>query len=162
MALTTNEIVETPVINGFIYKIEKLGAKKGRTIMAGLIRAVGPAFDEGKDHLAMICAGLTDTQLETLCDTFAEKTRFSPDGNPNAEFFLKTEFDRHFSGRYGSMVLWLKAALEANYGNFLGELGVDQERLKELFDLLMKPATPAETTAPTGASGAASLRASGG
>lgn len=161
MALTTNEIVETPPINGFIYKIEKLGAKKGRALMASLVRTLGPAFD-GDDRIAKLCASLSDAQLEMVCDTLAEKTRFSPEANPSAEFFLKSEFDRHFSGRYGSMLLWLKACLEVNFGNFLQELGVDAGSLKDLLAVAMQAQSNPTSTAPTGASGAASLRASGG
>jgi hypothetical protein len=157
--LQRNEVVEQ-TINGFVYKIEKLGAKKGKTVIVGLSRVIGPAL-EATDKVAKLAELLTDAQLDTLCDVFAAQTAFSPESNPEAEFLLKNEFDRHFSGRYGSMVLWLKACLEANYGNFLQELGVEAGSLKDLLSVAMQASAPNLTPPiPMAPSGAASLRSS--
>jgi len=145
----------TETINGFVYTIEKLGAKEGRKLLASLIRAVGPAF-EGEDAIAKLCAAMTDAQLEALYDTFAKTTVFSPEGDPDKEWQLKLEFDAHFRGRYGSMVLWLKACLEANFGTFLQELGVNAGSLKDLLSA-MKNAPETTQTSKT-----ASILRSGG
>jgi tail assembly chaperone len=160
--LQRNEIREF-CINGYVYKIELLGGKKGKEIALMLSRIVGPSV-EATDKVAKLCELLTDAQFDKLCDTFAAKTAFSPESNPAAEFLLSNEFDRHFAGHYGTMVLWLKACLEANYGAFLHELGVDLGSLKDLLALAMKPETATPTTLPAdpmASSGASSLRASG-
>jgi hypothetical protein len=148
----------TETLNGFVYTIEKLGAKEGRKLLASLIRAVGPAF-EGEDAITKLCAAMTDAQLDMLCDTFAKTTVFSPENEPEKEWQLKLEFDSHFCGRYGAMTLWLKACLEANFGSFLSELGIDVGSLKDLMSNLGVTKMP---TAPTSPSGASSLRASEG
>ncbi len=153
-----NEVVEIP-INGTVYKIEKLGAKKGKQIALMISRIVGPAFEAKDKIIATLCERLTDAQMDLLCDTFAAKTAISPEANPAAEFLLSNEFDRHFAGHYGTMVLWLKACLEANYGDFLTELGVDLGSLKDLLSVAMRPETTSPAV-PTASSGASSLRAS--
>ena len=152
-----NEVVEA-VINGTTYKIEKLGAKKGKEIMMMLLRVVGPAL-EGENKIAKFCELATDAQLDKLCDTFAATTRVSPEANPEVELALKDIFDKHFAGHYGTMMLWLKACLEANYGGFLGELGVDASDLMGMLSTLMKPESAPTPPAPTAPSGASSLRA---
>ncbi len=145
----------TETIAGYTYTIEKLGAKEGRKLLASLIRAVGPAF-EGEDAIAKLCAAVTDSQLDMLCDTFAKATRYSPENDPDKEWELRLEIDQHFAGRYGAMVLWLKACLDANYSSFLDELGVSLSGLKGLMSAQTKI-----PEAPTMPSGAASLRAGG-
>jgi hypothetical protein len=154
---TQNEIVEVS-INSTVYKIQKLGAKKGKEIMLMIVRVIGPAMD-APNKIAKFCELATDAQLDKLCDTFAAVTRISPEDKPEVELALKDVFDRHFSGKYGTMALWLKACLEANYGNFLLELGVDAGSLMDLLSVAMKadPSTPPEVS-QTGQSGGASLR----
>ncbi len=156
--LQRNEVVEK-TINGTIYKIEKLGAKKGKQVALMLARVIGPAFETKENQISKLCELLTDAQFDTLCDTFMAKTAFSPEANPAAEFQLSNEFDRHFAGHYGTMVLWLKACLEANYGDFLSELGVDAGSLQNLLSVATQPSSP--NPDPTSSSGGASLRASG-
>lgn len=153
-----NEVVET-TIAGTVYKIEKLGAKKGKAIMMTLLRVVGPAL-EGENKIAKFCELATDAQLDNLCDTFAAVTRISPEANPEVELALKDVFDKHFAGHYGTMILWLKACLDGNFGSFLGELGVDASDLMGMLSTLMKPESAATPTVPTAPSGASSLRAS--
>lgn len=155
-AYSPNEIVEA-TIGGNVYKIEKLGSKIGSKLFARLARAIGPVF-EGDDQITKLCASLKDEDLDYVCATFSKVTRVSPEGNPAVELLLSDVFDKHFAGHYGFMVLWLKACLEANYGDFLGELGVSLGTLAELVQVakLKTGATPESTSPP----GAASLRAS--
>jgi hypothetical protein len=157
--LIKNEVVDVP-IGDWIYHIEKLGSVVGRKLIMRCMRVVGPAFAEGVDAIPVLCQSLTDADLDYVCEEFAKKTVFSPANNPAAEFFLAQQMDKHFSGHYGQMVLWLKACFEANYGDFLGELGVDVGSLRTALATFQQMSTPA-TTAPTGPSGAVSLRASG-
>jgi hypothetical protein len=159
--LQRNEVVEK-TINATVYKIEKLGGKKGKEIALMISRIVGPAFEVKGGQVAKLCELLTDAQFDKLCDTFAAKTAFSPEANPAAEFLLANEFDRHFSGHYGTMVLWLAACLEVNYGDFLRELGVEAGSWLDLLSVAMKAETPTiPNPDPTSSSGASSLRASG-
>jgi hypothetical protein len=157
--LQRNAVVEK-TIAGHVYKIELLGAKKGKQVIVGLSRIIGPSL-EAKDKIAKFCELLTDAQLDALCETFAGQTRISPEDNPDAEFALKDVFDRHFSGHYGTLTLWLKACLEANYGDFLKELGVDAGSLLDLLSVVMQAdkLNPPEGN-PSTEFGAALLRAS--
>lgn len=151
--------VREHVIDGFTYKVEKLGAKVGKRVLARMIRIVGPAI-EAENTLEKLCSSLTDEHLDFLCDTLAAATRFSPEDNPkNVEWLLKDQFDDHFSGRYGAMMKWLKASVETNYVNFFEELGLTPA----LLEALMKSANPLMSTpptSPTSPSGASSVRAS--
>lgn len=158
MAITPNpmyEVVEKE-INQHVYKITKLGAKLGKNVLARCIRAAGPAFEKD-DTFTALCAALTDSELDFFCDTFAARTMFSPVAEPEKEWSLKDKFDTHFSGRYGTMVLWLKACLEVNYDNFLEELGVDPAFIEKMLESI-KQSTLSTPMGLTGRSGA-SLRA---
>lgn len=156
--LIKNEVVDV-AIGDWVYHIEKLGSVVGRKLVMRCMRVVGPAFAEGVDAIPVLCSTLTDADLDYVCDEFAKKTSCSPASNPAAEFYLAQQMDKHFSGHYGRLVLWLKACFEVNYGDFLGELGVDVESLRAKLAVFQTMSAP--TTVPTGPSGAASLRASG-
>lgn len=147
-------------INGWTYHITKLGALTGNKLMARIIRVIGPSFDElrGDDGepVTKLCAALKDEEFDYVCNTLSKETRVSPVEQPDVEWLLKDRFDTHFSGHYGSMVLWVKACLEANYGNFLDEAGINVEEIKGLLALAMSKSTESPSA---GASSASSVRA---
>jgi hypothetical protein len=148
--------VQEHVIDGFTYKVEKLGAKIGKRVLARMIRLVGPAI-EAENTLDKLCTAFSDEQLDFFCDTFAAATRFSAEDKPEIEFLLKDKFDEHFAGRYGAMMQWLKASVETNYANFFDELGLTPALLEGLMKSAVGAMSP---TAPTMPSGASSVRAS--
>ncbi len=152
------EIVEKD-INGFRYKYELLGAKLGKKLLARIVRGVGPVIDEFRgddgEPAAKLCAALKDEDLDYVCDTLMSTTRFSPLDNADIEFLLKDKFDEHFAGRYGSMMLWVKEGLVANFGSFFGELGADLGELKEMLALAMAKSTP---STKSGSGSASSLK----
>ena len=144
------------VIDGTTYKIQKLGAKVGKRVLARMIRLVGPAI-EAENTLEKLCSALTDEQLDFFCDTFAAATRLSPEDKPEVELRLTDVFDDHFAGRYGAMMKWLKASVETNYANFFDELGLTPALLEARMKSAVGTMTP---TSPTTPSGASSVRAS--
>src|SRR6202142_3806547 len=79
-----------------------------------------------------------------------------PRGGPVEEGGLKDVYDSHFVGNYGEMALWLKASVEANYGNFLDVLGLGGT-VEDLMAMAMATKGPAKTS--TGTSGASSPKA---
>jgi hypothetical protein len=118
-------------IGTHVFKIERLGAKLGKKVLARLIRSFGPAF-EADDTVTKLVEQLTDEQLDYFCDTFAASTRLSPTDKPELEWQLKDRFDDIFSGHYGHMSLWLKSCVETNYADFLSELGVTADTVTTL------------------------------
>jgi hypothetical protein len=159
--LDLREVVDVQ-INGTTYRIRKLGAKVGKNLLGRLIRAAGPVFQgvgtelESGDVISKLCAALKEDELNALCDAFAKETRFSPDDNPDLEFDMVQKFDTHFSGRYGQMTLWLKAGLEANYGNFFDELGLSPEAAKGLLAAALLPSVPSTPSTKDGHTSGAS------
>lgn len=145
-------------INGFVYDIQQFGAKEGRIVLAHVMRVVaGAAEGDGSDAIAKLAAGLTDQEVNYLCDTFAKYTMVGPEGTDN-RVPLKDQFDTHFIGRYGDMLKWLWAALETNYSSFFSDLGLSPDKLQSVMANAMLGGSPAS---PIAQSGASSSQASG-
>jgi microcystin degradation protein MlrC len=143
-------------IDGYTYAVQQLGAKKGRLVLARVIRIVSGAA-ESDDPVAKLGASLSDAEVDYLCDTFAATTQVSKEGDPNKAWVLADVFDDHFAGRYGAMVKWLWAALETNYSSFLSDVGLSPEALKSA----MTNAKNSILQSPTPPSGGSSLLESG-
>ena len=142
-------------IDGFVYVITQLGAKKGRTVLAHVMRVVAGAA-EAEAPVARIAAGLTDAEVDYLCDTFAAVTMVAKAETPDAQVKLSDVFDMHFANRYGPMLKWLWAALETNYSSFLSDMGLNAEALagvaKTAKEAMSGALTPASPTPRSGAS----------
>jgi hypothetical protein len=147
-------------IDGFQYQIAQLGAKLGKKVLAHLMRVIGPAF-EASDPVAKFASTFTDDEFDYLCDTFVATTQFSAEDSPDKVFLLKDHFDSHFANRYGAMMKWLWACVDANFGTFLGELGLTPE-VREQMLTAVKTEMFSPKTAPITPSGAASPPATGG
>ena len=135
-------------INGTNYTIQMLGAKVGKSLLARMLRMFGPAI-EAEDTMTRLCAALTDTDLDFLCDTFAATTMVEL--GPDRLVPLKGVFEDHFAGKYGDMVKWLWASVETNYGTFLADVGLSPDKLQAAMAQAMMGATQAPIT-PSGAS----------
>jgi hypothetical protein len=148
------------------YHITTLGTKDARRVGRRLARVFGVSA-EADQKAAKFFEVLTDEELDFLCDTFAKMTQISPadsaihpaTGQPTVMFALAAKMEEHFSGHMGLLMQWLKACVEVNYGNFLGELGPELQSLMET--LAAKSVETELSTAPTGSFGASSMRASG-
>jgi hypothetical protein len=158
------ETVQT-TIGDTTYHITKLGTKDSRRIGRRLARIFGVSA-EAEQKAAKFFEVLSDDEFDFLCDTFAKVTMISPadsplnaaTGAPEKMWALTAKMDDHFSGHLGLMMQWLKACVEANFGNFLEELGPE---LKAYMEALATPEPPMMTIgAPTGSFGASSVRAS--
>jgi hypothetical protein len=152
------------VIDGYNYTIQQLGAKQGRLVLARVMRAVAGAAGEAADAaadgggaeaalagIAKLVENLSDADVDFFCETFAATTLVANSATPDKQIPLKDCFDDNFAGRYGAMVKWLWAALETNYGSFLGGLGLDTGALVARANAAMT-SSPAAPTAPSGAS----------
>src|SRR5256885_17059223 len=95
--------VQSHTIDSQTYKIQQLGAKQGRLVLGRLLRLAGPAA-EADDPIARLLSGLTDAEIEFLCDTFAKVTRVvgTNANGQETELELTGIFDDHFAGRYGA------------------------------------------------------------
>lgn len=123
-------------IGKYVYFVTQLGFKKSRQVLARLTKMIGPALGElmasveGKDSfnigdagpaIALLCAQVSDADLEYLCETFSEGTQVKmPDGkrvplNTDAQELI-------FGGHIEECFKWLAFCLEANYAGFFGEL----------------------------------------
>jgi len=156
------EVVET-TLGKNVYKIEQLGSDQGSKVLARLMRIGGKSFAQGgvdEEGIAKVFGALfaeiTDENLDFFTKTFRAVTRVSPVDDPSKEWVLKDVYDSHFVGNYGEMALWLKASVEANYGNFLDVLGLGGT-VEDLMAMAMATKGPAKTS--TGTSGASSPKA---
>ena len=145
--------VQSHEIDGCQFKIQQLGAKQGKTVLARLLRLVGPAA-ESDTPIDRLMAALTDAEVDFLCDVFSKTTRVcATNANGQAtELPLEGIFDDHFAGRYDLMMKWLWACLNANFASFIRGLGLDPAKIR---DQAMKAAM-----GPTAVSGASSSTSS--
>lgn len=126
-------------IGGQLYRFEKLGYRRARSVLVLLARVAAPALgqleglnvktildaDLGKlgGALAASIERLDDRDLETVTQAFGERSSVvRADGKPVSLGDDATR-DVHFD-RVGLAVYlaWLKAALGVTYGDFFAEL----------------------------------------
>ena len=114
-------------INGVNLKITQLGFQEGIELLTGLGNVIGPGLSHkdftGDNPTAMLGEILTRVNAETLTNIItklAKSTRIERE--PNKWPILEPEVD--LAGNYSFTFQWLGFALEANYGDFLGEEGL--------------------------------------
>lgn len=150
--------VETRTIGNAIFKIQQLGAKEGRLVLARILRAVGPAIEDADHILSKLAASLADAEVTYLCDTFAKTTMVAMSDTPDREVPLTGVFDDIFAGNYGDMLKWLWECLQVNFGSFLADLGLDANTLTQA----MQSGKSLIPTSPTMPFGGSSLKVGGG
>lgn len=136
-------------IDGSVYVVKQCGAKEGRAIffrlskllgapLSGLVAKIDLAqIDGAANTFEMVsslqgglAAALTSwvsearqEDFEYLCEAFASHTklRLTLDSSKGGEIEtdLIKQFDDHFAGNYGAMILWLAFAIEVNFQSFL-------------------------------------------
>jgi len=114
-------------INGISFKVTQLGFEDGVELLTTLGNIVGPALankdfsgDNPISMLGQILAKADATQLKGIIQKLAQSTRIERE--PNKWPILEPEVD--LAGNYDLTFKWLGFALEANYGDFLGEAGL--------------------------------------
>jgi hypothetical protein len=130
-------------IGGTSYQITQLGAKAARRIelrcarliVAGLKVPDASAAASGDTAaieavLTAVAAGLSDDDLDMVCEQFAEATKVrltlqtTTGALPSAPVSLSAIFDDHFAGaNHVNMWRWLAMCFKINFASFLGELG---------------------------------------
>lgn len=144
-------MIKTIEIQGTKYFIGKLPAKKGRTILLKMMKILSFSLDSLKtgnlekdiqDVSGLLISGfqrivqnLDEKDFEYICDELANCTRYEEDltGGKKITLELGSQFDEHFSGRYGAMIQWFGEALKFNFADFLDEMPKDLKLLiKEL------------------------------
>lgn len=126
--------VETKEINGSTYEVTQFGALVGRQVLLRLTKMIGPALaglskggfnEQGlASALETWTANLSPDDFDYLCDQFAKctKVKQSLTTGQVIDLDLDKQFDSHFAGNYGTMILWLRFAIGVNYSSFLGEI----------------------------------------
>ena len=114
-------------INGVNIKITQLGFQEGIELLTSLGNLIGPGLSNkdftGDNPTAMLGEILARVNAETLTsiiNKLARSTRIERE--PHKWPILEPEVD--LAGNYNLTFKWLGFALEANYGDFLGEEGL--------------------------------------
>lgn len=120
--------IKQKTVNDKVYSVKLLPATRGMTISSRLAKALGPAVAvivDSKDEVYLpgeqsfytdIAVALV-SQLDQLAleETVKELLNgLTCDGQP-------VNFDTHFAGNYGSLVIVVEYALQENFGNFFTE-----------------------------------------
>jgi hypothetical protein len=147
--------VQTQEIDQTKYLITQLGAKQGKTVLARLLRIIGPAIEANdNEQIGKLMSGLTDAEIDFMCDTFARVTRVATTNakGQDVEMVLSDIFDDHFAGKYDSMLKWLWACLNVNYATFIKGLNIDAAKAKALAMQAagMGPTVPSGASSPAG------------
>jgi hypothetical protein len=122
--------VKSKVIDAYNYRIQQLGAKQGRAVLARLMKLMGPIADADNEGeaFAKIAASISDDDLDYFCRVFGAATQFHAVTDDKRVFQLdEATFDEHFAGRYGEMLKWLWACIDANFANFFAGLGINPQ-----------------------------------
>lgn len=154
-------------IAGHRYTVTQIGAKAARRIELRCARLLVSGLKVGdlksgdtgaiEALLTAVASGLSDDDLDMVCDVFAESTQISlalqttTGTMKSAPVALSTVFDEHFAGsNHINMWRWLTFCFKFNFASFLGELGT-------LVPGLVVAANPsAPLSVPTSQSGASS------
>jgi hypothetical protein len=130
----------TTVIAGTPYIITQIGAKAARRIELRCARLLvgGLKIDDIRGGesgaiealLTAVASGLSDEDLDMVCDVFAQATQVSlplqvTTGTlASPPVSLAAVFDDHFAGaNHVNMWRWLIFCFKFNFASFLGELG---------------------------------------
>ena len=121
---------ERETIGGRVYEVTPLPAGPGVRVMVQLARMFAPALGAATSLTALATAvrsGFADVadrldpeQLEALCRTLATYTRVEV--TPGKVVGLSEVFDLHFQANYFELLLWLKFALQVNFGPLVDEV----------------------------------------
>ncbi len=117
-------------IGKHVYLVTQLGFAKSRQVFARLTKMIGPALAEllasgdgqakAGAALAALCQQVSESDLEYLCDVFADTTLVKmPDGK-KARLDAQAQ-ELIFGGAIADCFKWLAFCLEANYADFFGE-----------------------------------------
>ncbi len=111
------------------YYVTQLGFRKSREVFARLTKIIGPALGSllaGGDNqakagaaLEALCAQVSESDLEYLCDTFGEWTTVKA-GDKKMKLTAEA-MELVFAGHIEDCFRWLAFCLEANYAGFFGE-----------------------------------------
>lgn len=113
-------------INGINFKITQLGFADGMELLTTLGRIIGPALSDSKSSanpmaiIGTIVSRLSFSEITQITNKLAKSTRIERE--PGRWPTLEPEVD--LAGHYDLTLRWLGFALEANYGDFLGEGGL--------------------------------------
>lgn len=115
----------TREIDGDVYKVSALPARRSRRLLIQLISKFGPALEpafkdnaDARDVIGSVCTQLDPDTFDLVCDTFAAVTVV----NDQVLLDQGPRFDLHFAQRFGTMLKWLKFCLETEYASFLDAL----------------------------------------
>lgn len=148
-------------IDGVVYTVTQLGAKKGRRIWLKLMQVAAAPLKELSAQkkldqaaiasaLATAIESLDDETTESLYAAFGETcTVLLPTGNNP---YLKDEvFDQHFAGNYIAMSKWLWECIAFNFASFLGDTSIGS--MGDLVKAVVsKSASQKDSTGSSGAS----------
>ena len=116
-------------IGGDNYEVFMLPPRVSMGMLVDLGKLFGPALEslknddgENSESVYLAVAGnllshIEKSTLNSVCDKLSEVTHVN--GMP-----LNKVFDSHFMGKMGALMQWLMFALETQYSDFLGALGV--------------------------------------
>ena len=105
--------------------------------MVRLFKAVGPAASAAIDSkggldssslstiIGNLAESLSEEDFDYLCQAFASGSAVQ-NGSKLVDLKEQGVFDLHFAGRYGELLQWLWFCIEANFGSFLGDLGIER------------------------------------
>lgn len=99
-------------IDGEVYEITQLGAISSSKVFVRLVKILGPAI-AAKDFTSVF-ENLRDEDVDYFIKAFAPLTCV-----PGVADDLSRVFDMHFAGRIGTMLQWLVACIDVNFGDFL-------------------------------------------
>ena len=136
-------------VGGHTYKCGMLPVKEARPLLVKLANLLGPALGElmvsGESTdlknvgsaFARLTIGLKDEDLLHIQNSLFTHSHWM---NETGHWVpLRGIADNHFAGAFGAMFKVMFAALEHNYGDFLGDLG-----LKGILPTSPASETPAE------------------
>jgi hypothetical protein len=114
---------KSKTINNINFTVTQLGFDDGIELLTTLGHILGPVLGKanaGVEGLGQLIARIDAAQLKSIIQKLAKTTRIERE--PNKWPILEPEVD--LSGNYELTFKWLGFALEANYGDFLGEGGL--------------------------------------
>lgn len=135
--------VEEKKIGEDIYVVTQLGAQKGRKVLFRLSRILGPVsaglFTGGLSQNSLIQAAgqwaehASEEDFDYFCETFSGNTMIKQTLSNGEAITKPLNFDTHFAGKYGDMVVWLTFCIKVNFNDFLSQI---TSEAKPLLDAL--------------------------
>jgi hypothetical protein len=129
---------ETKTIGEHEYAVTQLDAVKGRRVATRIAKILAPVVGAGSAEtgdmakaLQALVAGMTEEDVDSLCDVFAASTDVQIPGEKRSPK-LSAIFALHFAGRYDEMVEWLLFCIEVNFSSFFARAGLKRASIEDV------------------------------